>query len=152
MLSASLCLMIFTVVRTGAVGRSAVKAKAEISNGENLSGLPLISLKGEEVRIPQQGRYLVALLDTQCGPCNRQIGPLNQEAKNGRYSGVIVIFSEPRETVRQFLASTTPEFQSMIDAGKGPVSVHRITTFPQTFEVMNGSIVRSWVGYHESFE
>lgn len=153
MVAASLCLMIYTTARNEIVGRRSKKLVAEIPNGSNLGGLPLVDVTGKASAVPVKGRYLISILDTQCGPCKQQVDSLNRAAKEpGGYMGVLAVFSEPRERVQEFQAAIKPDFLCLIDAGRGPVSINRITTFPQTVEINDGTVVRSWVGYHERFD
>jgi len=152
MVGASLCLMIYTTVRNQVIGQRTKKLIPEIAEGTRLGGLPLVDVTGLESTVPAEGRYLISMLDTQCGPCKQQVDSLNSAAKDGAFSGVIAIFSEAPQRVRDFKEVIKPEFFCLIDAGRGPISLHRITTFPQTIELSNGKVVRSWVGFHEHFE
>jgi hypothetical protein len=144
--------MIYTTVRNEARGHKTKALVPEIPEGTDLGGLPLIDVTGKASTVPAQGRYLLSMLDTQCGPCKQQVDSLNSAAKGGGFSGVIAIFSEAPQRVRDFKEVIKPEFFFLIDAGRGPISLHRITTFPQTIELNNGKVVRSWVGFHEHFE
>jgi hypothetical protein len=111
-----------------------------------------MNTKGEEVTIPAQGRFLIAFLDTECGPCKRQVDPLNEALEKRTYSGVLAVFSEPEAKVTEFESSVKPEFVCLRDVGRGPLAENRISTFPQTIEVDNGIVTRSWVGYQGLFE
>jgi hypothetical protein len=152
MVSVSLSLMIYGTLRNEMARRRAPKLVPEIADGTNLGGLPVTDTKGRKSVVPLQGRYLVAFLDTECGPCRRQVDTLNRAARQGRFSGVLAVFSETAPKVMEFESSVSPEFNCVIDTGRGPISQHPLTTFPQTVEIDDGRVVRSWVGYQERLE
>src|SRR5260370_25622883 len=129
MVAASLCLMIFNTIRNEVIGRRTKKLSAEIPVGASLGGLPLVNVKGEASPVPAEGRYLLSILDTQCGPCKQQVESLNRATKEIGYAGVVAIFSESRERVEEFKSVIEPNVACLIDAGRDPVSARQVTTF-----------------------
>jgi hypothetical protein len=152
MVSTSLCLMGYTVVRDEVAKRRRPELRAEIQNGANVGGLPVTDVGGAESTIPSRGRYLVSILDTGCGPCQQQATALSKMGKLQEYSGVLAVFPDSLSKVQEFASSYEFQFTCLVDAGRGPISKYGISTFPQTLEVNDGVVVRSWVGYHERLE
>lgn len=151
MVGASLCLMVYATARNTAGHREA-DLKPQIPNGANLAGLRLRNTKGQEFVIPAEGKYLIAFLDTECGPCKRQVAPLNRAFEKGGYSGVLSVFSESQARVAEFESRVRPEFVCLVDTGDGPMTKNHISKFPQIVEVNNGIVSLSWVGYQERFQ
>jgi hypothetical protein len=152
MVSASLCLMVYTTVRNEAARRRTPKLAAEIPTGTNIGGLQVTDTHGIEKTIPAQGTCLIAFLDTQCGPCQQQVAVLNQATASGRFNAVVAVFGEAISKVTEFEASVRPAFACLVDTGHGPMSEHPITTYPQIVELKDGVVMRSWVGYHDKLE
>jgi thiol-disulfide isomerase/thioredoxin len=152
MITASFLLLVYHTVRPNKANNSAVLRKAEIENGTDLSQLALKRASGEDFVIPQKGNYLIAFLSTGCEPCRQQLPRLSELARANSYDGVLGVFSEPIDEVKEFEGSHRVEFICLVDY-KGSVRSHlNVRTYPQTTEIHDGIVTRSWMGLQKSFE
>ena len=144
-------LMIYNTMLYTRVGIRPEAPVSEIENGTTLAGFSLKELDGKDFVIPSKGRYLVSFLTTGCGPCQMQVATLNRTSDLGSYDKVLAVFFEPRAKVEQFKVEFNAEIPCLIDY-KATINTRlNLSSFPQTVELDDGTVIRSWVGVHDSF-
>jgi thiol-disulfide isomerase/thioredoxin len=152
MITTSFLLLVYHTVRPNKANHSAAARKVEIENGTNLSQLVLKHTSGKDFVIPQTGKYLVAFLTTGCEPCLQQMPRLNELAKADSYDGVIGIFAESVGEVKEFELSHKLEFICLADDKGSAKSLLNLKSYPQTTEIHDGAVTRSWIGLQKSFD
>ncbi|MEW6129394.1 MAG: hypothetical protein AB1757_20305 [Acidobacteriota bacterium] len=152
MISTSLGLMVYNTVLYSKTRTIPEKPKPEIPNGTNLSGLQLKRPNGESFVIPATGKCLIAFLTVGCGACEQQVEPLNQVVEAKPYVKVLGVFSESANKVASFELSSAPKFIYLMDYEGQLRGQINLTTFPQTVEINDGFVTRSWVGLQKSFD
>ncbi len=154
MVGTSLLLMGFnTWVRWDGNGRTQQPPSPQIKPGEYLANFQLKHTNDEDFFIPGNGRYLLSFMTTECGACQKQVNSLNELARSAEnYAGVSAVFFEPASKVKEFQSSFNPAFSCLLDHNGQLASRLQLNTFPQTIELVDGVVAKSWVGLQTKFE
>lgn len=153
MVGASLALMFYNTFARWRGTRKVNLPPPQIERGITLVGTQLTHLTGDDVTISGKGRELISFMTTDCKACQRQVQSLNEIAKATiRYDNISAVFFEPAATVLEFQASFNPEFNCLLDSRNQLATRLQLDTFPQTVELVNGVVVKSWVGLERKFE
>jgi len=154
MVGASLLLMGYnTWARWEGDRRIKLPPTAQIKTGEHLANFQLKHTNDEDFFIPGNGRYLLSFMTTECGACQKQVNSLNELARStGNYAGIGAVFFQSANKVKEFQTSFNPEFTCLLDHNGQLASKLQLNTFPQTIELVDGVVVKSWVGLQAKFE
>lgn len=154
MVGTSLVLMVYnTSARWAANSRTQRPLAAQVKTGEHLANFQLKHTDDRDFFIPGNGRYLLSFMTTKCGACQKQVNSLNELARSTKdYAGVGAVFFEPANKVREFRSSFNPAFTCLLDHNGQLASKLQINTFPQTIELVDGVVIKSWVGLQTRFE
>lgn len=153
MVSASLILMAYNASVRWISNRPVPRPTAQVKPGISLANFQLQYSNNENLFIPSTGRHLMSFMTTECKACQRQVDSLNEIAKaKTSYAAVSAIFFEPATKVVEFQAMFKPQFNCLLDNKGQLASKLQLTTFPQTIELIDGVVVKSWVGLQTKFE
>lgn len=153
MVGVSLALMVYNTSMRWRSSRRGQQPATQIKNGTNLANFQLKNSNNEDFVIPNKGRHLLSFMTTECRACQRQVTSLNDVVKaKGSYDRVSAVFFEPANKVVAFQATFNPEFNCLLDNKGELASKLQINTYPQTIDLVDGVVVKSWVGLQVKFE